>query len=240
MDWRDEGAILTVRHHGENAAIVEVFTAGHGRHAGIVRGATGRRMAPVLQAGTQVAVTWRGRLEEHLGTWTIEPLRSRGAAVLDDRAALAGLSAVTALSSFVLPEREPDQMFYDRTQTVLDLLGTSEHWPYAYLRWEYALLDKLGIGLDLSVCAVTGSREGLIYVSPKSGRAVSAAGAGEWADKLLPLPPCLRGEAPPEDAAELADALRTTGWFLERRTAPHMGTRPLPPARARLVAALIR
>src|SRR6056297_903708 len=105
MDWRDEGAVLATRRHGESAAIVELFTPGHGRHAGVVRGGAGRRLAPLLQPGAQLDVSWRARLEGNLGTFTVEPLRSRAAAVMGDRAALAGLSAVTALSAFALPER---------------------------------------------------------------------------------------------------------------------------------------
>jgi recombinational DNA repair protein (RecF pathway) len=160
IEWRDEGAVLAVRPHGENAAIVEVFTAAHGRHAGVVRGGTGRRMAPVLQPGTQVEVVWRARLADHLGAFTVEPLRSRAALVMSDRLALAGLNAVAALLAQVLPEREAHPGLYAQTVQVLDLLGQEEVWPLAYLRWEMALLEEMGFGLDLSVCAATGGAGG--------------------------------------------------------------------------------
>lgn len=238
MEWRDEGILLTTRPFGEAGAIAEVLTAEHGRAVGLVRGGTGRRLAPHLQPGTQLRLTWRGRLEDHLGAFVVEPLRSRAAATLDNRTATAGVMAVTALAAFALPERDPDARFYERTVTVLDLLGTSEHWPYAYLLWERALLDRCGYGLDLSGCAVTGETEGLAYVSPKSGRAVTASAAGAWADRLLPLPAPLLGLRPPQDAGELGAALQTTGWFLEHRLRAALGERPLPPARARLVALL--
>ena len=238
MEWRDQGAVLAVRRHGESAAIVELFTAAHGRHAGVVRGGAGRRMAPLLQPGAQLEVTWRARLEDHLGAYTVEPLQSR-AELMADRAALAGLNAVTALLHFALPEREPHPLLYQRTMTMLDMLGRSELWPLAYLRWEMALLDELGFGLDLSVCAVTGTRDDLAYVSPKSGRAVSAEGAGEWADRLLPLPPEMLGAGDGARENVLA-GLGTTGHFLARWLAPSLGDRPLPEARARLVDLLGR
>ncbi|WP_132546093.1 DNA repair protein RecO [Rhodovulum euryhalinum] len=239
MEWRDEGAVLTVRPHGESAAIVELFTAAHGRHMGVVRGGAGRRMAPVLQPGTQLAVTWKARLEDHIGSFTVEPVRSRAAHVLGDARALAGLNALTALLSFSLPERAPHPALYARSVTLLDLLGHADAWPLAYLRWELALLEEMGFGLDLSRCAVTGERDDLVYVSPKSGRAVSAGAAGEWADRLLPLPPCLLGQGPVR-AEEIAEGLRTTGHFLEKWLAPALGDKPLPGARARLVDLLGR
>ena len=173
MDWRETGLLLSRRRHGETAAIIEVFTRDHGRHAGIVRGGTGRRMTPVLEPGNQVDVTWRARLEDHLGTFTVEPVTSRAAALMSDRLTLAGLNALTGLLSFALPEREAHAALYDGTITVLDMMGTSDHWPLAYLRWELALLEDLGFGLDLTHCAVTGTTDILTYVSPKSGRAVS-------------------------------------------------------------------
>lgn len=239
MEWRAEGILLTMRRHGESAAIIDTFTEARGRHAGVVRGGGGRRMAPVLQPGAQLDLTWRARLEEHLGNFTVEPLRGRAATVMGDRASLAGVAAVTALAAFVLPERQAYPALYRQTEAVLDLIGESALWPYAYLRWEAALLSEMGFGLDLSSCAVTGAEEGLVFVSPRTGRAVSAAGAGIWADRLLPLPPCLRGAAP-EGLREVLEALVTTGHFLANRLAPSLGDKPLPDARTRLIEALTR
>jgi DNA repair protein RecO (recombination protein O) len=239
MDWRDEGAVLLVRRHGEANAIVEVFTAEHGRHAGVVRGGAGRRQTPVLQPGAQLAVTWRARLDEHLGTYTVEPVKSRAAAIMGDRHALAALGAMTALLSFALPEREPHPRLYARSMAVLDLLGETPLWPLAYLHWELALLEEMGFGLDLTACAATGSADDLVYVSPKSGRAVSRAGAADWADRMLPLPACLRTTTP-APAADIAAGLRTTGHFLETWLAPALGDRPLPEARRRFVDAFTR
>lgn len=239
MDWRDEGTLLSVRKHGETSAIIEVFTAQHGRHAGVVRGGTSRKLAPMLQPGAQLDLAWRARLEEHIGSFNVELSRSRAATVMADRAALAGLNAITALLVFALPEREPHPGLYARSTEMLDLLGQAEAWPVAYLQWELALLEELGFGLDLSACAVTGRANDLAYVSPKSGRAVSAEGAGEWADRLLPLPPELLGVVT-EDLAGVAAGLRTTGYFLETALAHSLGDRPLPEARARLVDRLSR
>lgn len=239
MEWRDQGALLSVRRHGETAAIIEVFTAEHGRHAGVVRGGTSRKIAPVLQPGAQLDVTWRARLDEHLGSFTVEPLQSRAAAVMSDRLALAGLNAACALLAFSLPERESHPVLYRRTVALLDMLGETEVWPLAYLRWELSLLEDMGFGLDLTQCAVTGSEAELIYVSPRTGRAVSAAGAGEWADKLLPLPPSLLGQGSINPAG-IREGLVTTGFFLTKWLAPQLGDRPLPPARQRLIDALLR
>jgi DNA repair protein RecO (recombination protein O) len=239
IEWRDEGAVLTVRPHGESAAIVEVFTAGHGRHAGVVRGGAGRRMAPLLQPGAQVEVVWRARLPDHLGAFAVEPLRSRAAQVMGDRLALAGLNAVTALLARVLPEREAHGALYARTVQLLDLLGQGEVWPLAYLRWEMALLEEMGFGLDLSVCAVTGQSGDLAHVSPRTGRAVSRAAAGVWAERLLPLPPVMLGQGE-ATGAEVAAALAVTGHFLDRRLFASLGDRPVPAARARLLAEIAR
>jgi len=239
MDWRDEGTLLSVRKHGETSTIIEVFTPAHGRHAGVVRGGTSRKLAPILQPGAQLDVSWRARLEDHLGAFTVEPVRSRAAATMSDRAALAGLNAVTGLLRFALPEREPHPRLYARTTAMLDMLGQSEAWPVAYLQWELALLEELGFGLDLSVCAVTGQSDDLAYVSPNSGRAVSAEGAGEWAHKLLPLPVELLGVVT-DDLAGVPAGLRTTGHFLTRGIAHALSDKPLPEARARLVDRLTR
>lgn len=239
MEWREEGVLLAVRRHGESAAIIEVFTEDHGRHAGVVRGGASRRIAPMLQPGAQLDLTWRARLEDHLGHFNVEPVKARAARFMAGRDTLAALNAVTGLLSFSLPEREPHPRLYRRTLALLDMIGEAAFWPLAYLRWELALLDDLGFGLDLSACAATGATEGLVYVSPKTGRAVSEAAAGDWADRLLPLSPALVG-AGDGSAAELLSGLSVTGHFLAAHLAPALGNRPLPVARQRLLDVLAR
>ena len=239
ITWRDEGVLLSVRRHAESAAIIEVFTAEHGLASGVVRGASSRKMTPVLQAGAQLDVTWKARLAEHLGAFTVEPQRSRAAIAMNNRFALAGLTAVTSLLAFSLAEGEGDAEFYARSTALLDLLGQDDVWPLAYLQWEMMLLETAGYGLDLSACAVTGAQEGLAFVSPKTGRAVTAKGAGEYASKLLPLPPVLLGEGD-ASTTEICEALKVTGHFLETQLAKNLGGKPVPAARARLMDALRR
>lgn len=233
MEWRAEGIVLGVRRHGEHAAIVDLFTAEHGRHMGVVRGGASRKMAPLLQPGAQLDATWRARLDQHMGSYTVELIRGRAAEAMDDRLTLAGLSAVCALLSFALPERHAYAALYARSLALLDGLG-ADRWPEAYLGWEQALLEETGFGLDLSACAVTGVTQGLAYVSPRTGRAVSVAGAGEWADRLLPLSGVMRG-VPGDDPREVVLGLQTTGHFLSTHLAHALGNKPLPPARQRLV-----
>ncbi len=235
MDWRDQGILLNSRRHGESSVIIEVFTPERGRHAGVVRGGASRKMAPVLQPGAQLDLEWRARLEDHIGTFRVEPLKSR-AWTMGDRMALAGLNAVCALLLFVLPEREAHAELYRKTLILLDILDQPEIWTLAYLNWEMALLEEMGFGLDLRRCAVLGEKANdLSYISPKTGRAVSRAGAGEWANRLLPLPPCLMGHGPAPDA-EILQGFEVTGHFLRNHLAPQLGNRPLPEARARYVA----
>ncbi|QBY02841.1 DNA repair protein RecO [Rhodophyticola sp. CCM32] len=238
MEWRDEGVLLAVRPHGETAAIIEMFTPKQGRHVGVVRGGTSRRMTPVLQPGAQLDVTWRARLQDHLGAFTVEPVKTRAAEALSDRLALAGLASVCALLSFTLPEREPHPALYARSVALLDGLG-AENWARAYLGWEMGLLEEAGFALDLTSCAVTGSYDDLVYVSPRTGRAVSRAAAGAWADRLLPLPECLLGQGP-ADARQIDDGLRLTGHFLAHHLAPSLGEKPLPAARQRLIDLIVR
>lgn len=230
MEWRDEGFLISARPHGEAAAIIEVFTPHHGRHLGVVPGGQSRRMAPVLQPGNQLALDWHARLGDHLGQFRAEPQRARSA-ILSDRPALAALNAVCALLHLALPEREPHPALYASTTDLADALLTTG-WQPTYLRWELHLLAELGFGLDLSSCAVTGATTGLAYVSPRSGRAVSVAGAGDWAARLLPLPAVLLGAtgAPPD----YAPAMALTGYFLDRALEPVLAGAPLPAARQRL------
>jgi DNA repair protein RecO (recombination protein O) len=196
-------------------------------------------MAATLQPGTQLDVTWRARLDDHLGVFAVEPLRSR-AGVLGDAGALAGLGAVCAMLQVALAERDPHPALFPATVALMDALAEGgAGWVPRYLRWEMLLLEEVGFGLDLSRCAVTGAREGLAYVSPRTGRAVSREGAGDWADRLLPLPQALLGQGP-ADAAEVAQGLAVTGHFLQRELAAMLNGRPLPAARGRLLAWLAR
>lgn len=239
IEWCDEGALLSARPLGETSMIIEVFTPQHGRHAGVVRGGISRKIAPYLQPGAQLSVVWRARLNDHLGSFTVEPIRSRAAQSMGDRLALAGLNAICALLGRVLPEREAHLPLYERTVALLDLLGQSEIWPLAYLRWEQSLLEEMGFAMDLSACAVRGVNEDLAFVSPKSGRAVSREAAGDWADRLLPLPPVLAGKGE-ADNIQIAIALGTTGYFIEHRLMKSLGDRPMPAARQRLIDAITR
>ena len=239
IEWRDAGVLLAVRKHGEAAVIVEFFTQHHGIHAGVVRGGAGRRQGPILQPGGQFEVVWKARLEEHMGAFTVEPMRSRAAQVMADPLALAGLTSVVGLLNFALPERAQHGALYSASINLLDLICVTEAWPLAYLHWEMQLLEDLGFGLDLSCCVVSGTTEDLAYVSPKSGRAVAAHHAGRWKAQLLPLAPCMIGQSV-ADNGEIAAGLRTTGYFLEKWLAPSLGDRGLPLARQRLVERLFR
>ncbi len=239
MEWQGTGVIISVRKHGETSTIVDVLTETHGRHAGLVRGGAGRKLAPILQPGTQVDVEWRARLEDHLGNYNIEPTQSR-ATILSDRLALSAMGSVCALVNFAFPERMALPRLYIATVDLFDQMAAGGAWLSDYALWEYALLEELGYGLDLDSCAATGVQQDLIYVSPKSGRAVSRAAGADWADRMLPLPRFLRSQTATKEATEVLDALRTTGHFLECRLATALGNRALPDARARFLAVLTK
>ncbi|MEM8792813.1 MAG: DNA repair protein RecO [Pseudomonadota bacterium] len=237
MTWRDEGILLAVRRHGESAAIIDVLTAEHGRHGGLVRGGASSKMVPILQPGAQLSVEWQARLEDHIGTYRVEPVMSRAAALIADRKRLAAFNAVSALIIAFMPEREADPVLYGLTLNLMDALAErADDWPPTYIAWELGLLNTLGFRLDLSRCTDSGATEDLVYVSPKTGRAVSRSSGRGWEDRLLPLPRFLRGG----DLADgdLGRGLRLTGYFLENWALPPIGTKTLPEARRRLVELL--
>lgn len=240
MDWRDEGILLTVRRHGETSAIIEVLTRRHGRHAGLVRGGAGKARAAMLQPGAQLALDWHGRLADHLGTYRVELIHPRAPAIMARREALAALNAVSALLVRLLPEREADPHLHDATLDLADALARHDSdWPSRYAFWEFILLRALGFGLDLDRCAATGVQADLVYVSPRSGRAVSRAAGAPYADRLLPLPRFLIGQGA-ATPADVCRALALTGWFLDNRARPAFGLAELPGARGRLLHLLER
>jgi DNA repair protein RecO (recombination protein O) len=216
MEWKDEGIVLAVRRHGETSAIVEVLTATHGRSLGLVRGGRSRRMRPVLQPGNIVMATWRARLEEHLGNFTVEPVEFKAGLLIGEAMRLAALTTLAAEAQ-LLPEREPHPRLYEALRVVLDALPEEDTWPPLLVRWEMGLLDELGFGLDLARCAATGSTDDLIYVSPRTGRAVSRTAGEAYRDRLLVLPAFLKGrQAGLPGLSDVIDGLKLTGFFLDR------------------------
>ncbi|RTL50315.1 MAG: DNA repair protein RecO [Bradyrhizobiaceae bacterium] len=241
MEWTDEAIVMGTRRHGETSAIVELMTRSHGRHLGLVRGGVGRRMRPLLQPGNSVSVVWRARLDEHLGTYAIEGTRLRAATMFASSHAVYG---VTHLASLVrlLPERDPHDDIYDLLEFILNDFDDPVTAAIHLVRFELAMLTELGFGLDLSACAATGGTNDLVYVSPKSGSAVSR-GAGEpWADRMLRLPAFLRegGDAGNGGSeSDIVDGFRLTGTFLMRNVLEPRG-QGHSDARDGFIAAVIR
>lgn len=234
MDFIDEAVILSARAHGENHAIADLFTAAHGRWTGLVHGGQGRRMRPLLQPGNLVRAEWKGRLAESLGHFTLELQRAYAGELMQDRMSLTGLTAICAVASACLPEREPHIRAFEAMRVVIANLGELEVWPALMARWELGLLAELGFGLTLDRCAATGVREDLIYVSPRSACAVSAQAGEPYKDKLLPLPAFLRGVENSATHDDAIAALTTTGYFIETRIL-NPSDRTLPGARLRLL-----
>ncbi len=236
MEWSDDAIILSVRRHGETSVVVEAMTGHHGRHLGLVRGGRSSKLRPVLQPGNGARVTWRARLDEHLGQYTIEPTVSRAGALMASAAGLYGLASVTGLVR-LLPERDPHPGLYEALAFVVDALSDRDIAAVLLVRFELAVLAELGFGLDLDRCAATGTREDLAFVSPKTGRAVSRAAAGIWADRMLRLPAFLvHGAAAMPAGSDLSDAFALTGFFLDRHVYGPRGIRP-PEGRAAFIRA---
>ena len=238
MEWRDEGLIIGIRRHGEASTIIEAMTRAHGRHLGLVRGGRSARLRATLQLGNTIGLVWRARLDEHLGAYAVEPLSLRAGRLMGSALALAGVNYVAALMR-VLPERDPHEAVYDAASLLADALADDALAPTLIARFEAQILAECGFQLDLSRCAATGATDNLAYVSPKSGRAVSAEAGAPWRDRLLPLPPFLRQGAPLDavpSAKEIAEGFRLTGFFLGRDLFALHGE-PLPGSRAAFLKA---
>ena len=238
MQWTDEGIVLGVKRHGEASGILELMTRAHGRHLGLVRGGFGSRMKPVLQIGNSVSATWRARLDEHLGNYTIEPVNLRAANFFAAPHATYGVSHLAVLMR-LLPERDPHAGLYSVFEEVLDRLEDPVLAAPMVVRFELQLVSELGFGLDLEQCASTGAIADLIYVSPKSGRAVSREAGALWADKMLRLPAFLRDRDTQPAGRDLADGFALTGFFLARHVLEPRGL-ALGDERAHFIAALAR
>jgi DNA repair protein RecO (recombination protein O) len=236
MEWSERGLILGLKKHGETSVILELMTRAHGRHLGVVRGGRSKTMQPVLQPGNEVEAVWRARLEEHLGLYAVEAATLRTDLLLSSPQSLHGVNWLAALLR-LLPERDPHPHLFDKARVLLGQIATPLA-PALFVHFELALLAELGFGLDLSECAATGSRDNLIYVSPKSGRAVSAEAGAPWAAKLLLLPKFL-SEAPgaPASGQAIRDGFRLTEYFLMRDILAPRG-KNLPNSRAAIIGRL--
>jgi len=229
--------VLGVRRLGESGVILELLTQQRGRHLGLVRGGTGARLRGVLQPGNSLRATWRARLDDHLGHYLVEGINLRAAGILTAAHAVHGVTHLAALCR-LLAEREPHAGIHATLELILNSLDDASAVGPMVARFELAFLAELGFGLDLSACAATGATADLIYVSPRSGRAVSGAAGEAYRDKLMRLPGFLRADAEPASAADLADAFALTGFFLDRHAFAPRGL-ALPDARARFVAAVL-
>jgi DNA repair protein RecO (recombination protein O) len=232
MQWQDTGFVLAARRHGESALIVELLTREHGRHAGLVRNGQSPRARGMLQPGNEVAATWRGRLDEHLGTIGCELVRAHAARLLDDPGRLAGLTSAVVLVCAALPEREPHGNVFVSFARLIEALDSAVDWPTQYVRWERDLLGALGFGLDFGSWTAPGATADLAYVSPRTGRAVSRTTGLPYHDKLLRLPEFLWRDSP-ADEAQLVLGMTLTGHFLAHHVFAPQG-RTLPSARIRL------
>jgi len=243
MEWQDEGIVLSAARHGEADALLEVMTRGHGRARGFIKGGLSRRNKANLQAGNRLSLIWRARLETNLGRFTVELLHSPLGLLMGDGARLSALAAATSVVASTMTEREPHASVYDGLSAVIELMeneiGSVAVWAAALARLELGILAELGYGLDLDECASTGTRDNLVYVSPKSGRAVSAEAGAPYKDKLLALPGFLAGDADTPSVMDAIDAMKLTGYFLDRTVWLVRG-KGQPAARERMFTSLLK
>lgn len=237
MEFQDDAFVLAARAHGETGAVIDLLTRSHGRVLAYVAGGASRKMKPFLQPGARVLADYRARTSEHLGSVRLEPVGEGAAALFDDRLALTGLAAAAAVAQGALHEREPHPGAFLAMEALCEALVHPEVWPAVFVRFELGLLDDLGFGLDLTRCAATGSREDLIWVSPRTGRAVSEQAGRPYAERLLTLPPFLLGAQARLKPGDVGSGFRLTGHFLEMFVF-HPLNKPLPTARDRLVEKL--
>ncbi|MBA4012285.1 MAG: DNA repair protein RecO [Phenylobacterium sp.] len=238
MEFEDDAYVLSARAHGETGAIVELLTARHGKYAAHVAGGASRRMKPFLQAGARTIVHYRARVSDQLGSAQLEPVGEGPSALFDDRMALAGLAAAAAVAAAALPEREPHPGVFLAFEALTAALMAPEIWPAVFVRFEAGLLQDLGFGMDLSKCAATGSVDDLIYVSPRTGRAVSRNAGEPYKDRLLALPPFMLSAQTGLAAGDVKAGLDLTAHFLELFVFGPVN-KPLPPARVWLVERLL-
>lgn len=242
MEWEDEGIVIGAKRHGERQIITTLLTKEHGRHKGVFR--PSKATKSTCECGTLVQAVWKARLREHLGSWSLEPLFSPLAFVLQNALSLKVLNAACALLETCLPEREAAPKVYTAfrhlVQDFENITQNEASFLKTYCYFELFLLEHSGIPLDFTTCAVTGERENLYYVSPRTGRAVTKATGEPYKDKLLLLPAFLQGfdkQQKEPTHQEILAALALSGYFLTKYVfVPHDIN--VPEARHRLLVSL--
>ena len=234
MDFHEEGFVLSAKAHGDTGVVVDLLTETHGRRGAYVAGGASRKMKPFLQVGSRVIVDYRARSSDHLGSARLEAVGEGPSALFDDAMALTGLAAAAAVAQGSLPEREPHPGAFLAFEAMMGAFAIPDVWPAIFVRFETGLLEDLGFGLDLSRCAATGSMDDLVYVSPRTGRAVSREAGAPYADKMLKLPPFMLGAQAGLAEGDVGAGLDLTGHFMEQFVF-HPQNRPLPEARVWMV-----
>ncbi len=237
MNWEDEGILIELRNHGEKNSIIKVLTEKHGLCAGLVKGGQAKKYRSTLSPGAQLDLRWSARLPEHLGMFNLDVIKGRSTLFMGGKLQLFGFNSLCSMILMFLAEREPVEILYLETRDLIEAIETGSNWLKSYVIWEKNLLTEIGFGLELSVCAVTGSRQNLSHVSPKSGKAVCRKIAEPWKERLLKLPNFLISAESVTDAKaiELVEGLALTGHFFTNWALPEFNKVRLPDARIKLI-----
>jgi DNA repair protein RecO (recombination protein O) len=232
MEWRDRGILLGTTPFGESSVIIDALTKENGRVRAVLRAGQSRKFRPILQIGNVLDITWRARLVEHMGSVQIDVLKSYPE-ILDSRMTLLGMTSLTSMLTSFLEDHDPQFHTYNTTEKLNELLIHPDMWSIGYVFWELSLLEALGFGIDASKCVVTGDVENLMYLSPKSGCAVSERAAGQWVDRLLPMPKILTSKE--KSVADVFDCLQVLSYYWNNKVLPGLGVKIMPAARQRFI-----
>ncbi|MCI5049976.1 MAG: DNA repair protein RecO [Rickettsiales bacterium] len=233
MQWNDTALILSISKFSEHDAVVRVLSREHGLYSGIAKRGLGKSKRGIYQPGNLVHAEWKARLEQHMGSFDCELAKPFAALLMKHPHKLAGLNAACSMIPLAMEERDPHAQLYDAFMHVISQMIGGDEWISDYIRFEMTLLREAGYGLDLSRCVATGAQEDLVYVSPKSGCAVSEAAGRPYHERMLKLPRFLREEVKPVED-EIHEAFRLTSHFLSSWLLEPLGKR-MPQARERLL-----
>ena len=218
MRWESNGLILNFSKYNEKSYILEIFTEEHGKHKGIIRGLHSKNKRSIIEPGNEVFASWSGRLETHLGNYYVEPIKLWSSHILQFKDRLSAISSICSLISLTMAERQPNPIIYFSSKKLIEIVASKrKDWIREYVFWEMQLLSEIGYGLDLERCAVTSKSSDLVYVSPSSGRAVTNEGAGDFKNKLLPLPKFMTDFKANYDNDDIYNALNLTEFFFKKR-----------------------